>query len=56
MGSNSQPAAGKVRKVMLLGSPTPVQWDQQADGLEIEWPDGEPFKIVAVFKVNFAPM
>ena len=54
MGSRSHPAAGKVQKVMLLGSVMPVQWDQRADGLEIEWPHGEPFKIAAVFKVSFA--
>jgi hypothetical protein len=39
-----------------LGRPVPVQWSQQADGLEIEWPDGEQFKIAAVFKVKFAPV
>ena len=51
------PAAGKaVQKVMPLGSLMPVQWDQRADGLEIEWSHGVAIQdaSAAVFKVSFA--
>jgi len=54
MGTKAQPGGAAVKSVSLLGSTAPLDWKQQADGLQIKCPDQMPFHIALVFKVKLA--
>jgi alpha-L-fucosidase len=54
MGTEAQPGAAAVKSVRLLGSTAPLDWKQQADGLQIKCPAQMPFHIALVFKVILA--
>ncbi|MGD1086505.1 MAG: alpha-L-fucosidase [Verrucomicrobiota bacterium] len=54
LGTDAQPGRPAVKSVSLLGSTAPLDWKQQADGLQIKCPDPMPFHIALVFKVNLA--
>jgi alpha-L-fucosidase len=54
MGTKAQPGGAAVKSVSLLGSTAPLDWKQQADGLQIKCPYQMPFHIALVFKVKLA--
>jgi alpha-L-fucosidase len=45
-------SAGKVAKVSLLGSPQPLTWRQDADGLHVSLPTQRPGEHAAVLKIE----
>ncbi len=46
--------AERVMTVELLGCPSPVSWEQDADGLQIDLPEEKPCDYAWVFKIRLA--
>jgi alpha-L-fucosidase len=55
MGTNAKLLEKPVRSVSLLGSASPLAWEQKADALVVTCPGDLPFQHAVVFKVGLGP-